>query len=91
MPPQLKKILLAENPETSDGSVRGLLERQGMQIISCDNGIDAVRKVYEQKPDLIVLDVHLRRMNGYQCGRVLKQDPFVRDVPSCMLRLPEAL
>jgi diguanylate cyclase (GGDEF)-like protein len=81
MPPQLKKILLAENPETSDGSVRGLLERQGMQIIACDNGIDAVRKVYGQKPDLIVLDVHLRRMNGHQCARVLKQDPLVCDVP----------
>ena len=81
MHPNLKKVLLAENPETSDGSVRGLLERRGMEIIACDNGIDAVRKVYGQKPDLIVLDVHLRRMNGHQCARVLKQDPFVRDVP----------
>ncbi len=81
MHPNLKKVLFAENPETSDGSVRGLLERQGMEIIACDNGIDAVRKVYGQKPDLIVLDVHLRGMNGHQCSRVLKQDPFVRDVP----------
>jgi len=81
MPPNLKKVLFAENPESSDGSVRGLLERLGSEIIFCDNGIDAVRKVYGQKPDLIVLDVHLRRMNGHQCARVLKQDPFVRDVP----------
>ena len=81
MPPNLKKVLFAENPETSDGSVRGLLERQGVEVVACDNGIDAVRKVYGQKPDLIVLDVHLRRMNGHQCARVLKQDPFVRDVP----------
>jgi len=34
MHPNLKKVLFAENPETSDGSVRGLLERQGMEIIS---------------------------------------------------------
>jgi diguanylate cyclase (GGDEF)-like protein len=81
MPPKLKKVLFAENPDTSDGSVRALLERLGTEIVSCDNGIDAVRKVYGQKPDLIVLDVHLRKMNGHQCARVLKQDPLVRDLP----------
>lgn len=81
MVPQLKKILLAENPETSDGSVRGLLERHETEIVACANGIDAVRKIYARKPDLIVLDVHLRGMNGHQCARVLKQDPLVRDIP----------
>ena len=43
-------MLLAENPETSDGSIRELLERRQMDLIICPDGIDAVRKAYLRKP-----------------------------------------
>jgi len=73
--------LLGEDSNTSDGSVRGLLDAQDAELILCGNGIDAVRKAFLRKPDLIVLDVNLPRMNGYQCARLLKQDPFLKTIP----------
>ena len=77
----MKKVLLGENPENSDGSVRKLLEIQQTVIIPCGTGIDAVRKAHAQKPDLIILDTHLPRMNGYQCARLLKEDPHINATP----------
>jgi len=75
------RVLLAENPETSDGSIRELLENRQTDFIICTNGIDAVRKAYLKKPDLIILNVDLPGMNGYQCARLLKQDPFMDAIP----------
>ena len=75
------RVLLAENPETSDGSIRELLERRQTDLILCANGIDAVRKAYLRRPGLIILNVNLPGMNGYQCARLLKQDPFMNAVP----------
>lgn len=75
------RVLLAENPETSDGSIRELLEKWQTDLILCANGIDAVRKAYLRKPRLIILNVNLPGMNGYQCARLLKQDPFMNAVP----------
>ena len=75
------RVLLAENPETSDGSIRELLESRQTDFIICTNGIDAVRKAYLKKPDLIILNVDLPGMNGYQCARLLKQDPFMDAIP----------
>ena len=53
------RVLLAENPETSDGSIRELLEKRQTDFIICTNGIDAVRKAYLKMPDLIILNVDL--------------------------------
>ncbi len=45
------RVLLAENPETSDGSIRELLEKRQTDFIICTNGIDAVRKAYLKSPN----------------------------------------
>jgi len=47
----------------------------------CSDGIEAVRKSLSKQVDLIILNVTLPRMNGYQCSRVLKQDPLMKSVP----------
>ncbi|MCF8119906.1 MAG: diguanylate cyclase [Deltaproteobacteria bacterium] len=75
------RILLGEEPNASHGSVRDLLGDAEHEIILCSNGIEAVRKAFSTPPDLIVLNVHLPRLNGYQCSRLLKQDPALKTVP----------
>lgn len=75
------RVLLGKNPDTSDGSVRELLEGQDAQFVECYDGIETIRKAVLQRPDLILLDVDLPRMNGYLCSRLLKQDPFFTSTP----------
>ncbi len=81
MKTQWMRVLLGEDSDASDGSLRKVLEVRDAELIRCGNGIDAVRKAFLRKPDVIVLDVNLPRMNGYQCARLLKQDPSMKTVP----------
>lgn len=75
------RILIGEDPHAPHSSVSHLVEGADHEIFLCSNGIEAVRKAFSSPPDLIVLNVHLPRMNGYQCARLLKQDPVFKTVP----------
>ncbi len=81
MSDQRIKVVLGENPETSDGSVKRILEKRNAILFLCIDGLEAIRACFSKGPDLIILDTGLPRMNGYQCSRVLKQDPLTRDIP----------
>lgn len=81
MSDQRIKVVLAENPETTDGSVKRLLEKRNVILFPCSDGLEAIRASFSKRPDLIILDTGLPRMNGYQCSRVLKHDPLIRDIP----------
>ncbi|MCF8146026.1 MAG: diguanylate cyclase [Deltaproteobacteria bacterium] len=75
------KVVLGENPETSDGSVKRILEKRNAILFPCSDGLEAIRICFSKGPDLIILDADLPCMNGYQCSRVLKHDALTRDIP----------
>jgi len=60
---------------------RIILEREGWQVITSGDGVDAIQKAIDRSPDLIVLDVMMPRMNGYQVCRLLKSDPQTAGIP----------
>jgi len=60
---------------------RLILEREGWQVITAGDGVDAIQKAVDRSPDLIVLDVMMPRMNGYQVCRLLKSDQLTSDIP----------
>jgi len=74
-------VLLGENREGSDSSVKELLEQRNIEVLECADGIEAVRKSFAKKPDLIILDVMMPRLNGYQFARLLKNDPLMSNTP----------
>lgn len=58
-----------------------LLEREGYEVTSADSGEDGLRRATETVPDLILLDVMLPGMDGYEVCRWLKQSETLRDIP----------
>ena len=54
---------------------------EGWQVITSGDGVDAIQKAIDRLPDLIVLDVMMPRMNGYQVCRLLKNDPRTAAIP----------
>ena len=60
---------------------RLILEREGWQVITAGDGVDAIQKAIDRTPDLIVLDVMMPRMNGYQVCRLLKSDQQTAAIP----------
>ena len=78
-------ILIADDSPTVLDIIKFVLETNGMKTISAVNGFDAVQKVYQQIPDLIVLDIEMPKMSGYQVCRLLKSDPTTSHIPIIIL------
>ena len=77
-----KKILLVEDHADTVELLQYQLKGIGYPTISVAvNGAEALRKVYEEKPDLILLDIVLPDMSGFELARKLKADPRTRAVP----------
>lgn len=58
-----------------------MLLRQGYQVEQANNGLEALAKVKERPPDIILLDIRMPDINGYEVCSRLKADPFTEDIP----------
>lgn len=80
-----RRILIADDSVVSRRLASTLLERAGYQTSMAEDGFQAIQAVHEYWPDLIVLDVMMPLINGYQVCRLLKSDPVTQDIPIIML------
>ncbi len=79
------KILYVEDNEDNIYMLKLRLERKGHTVVVAGNGVDGVKAAKEQKPDLILMDVGLPVMDGYQATKIIKADPETKDIPLIML------
>lgn len=75
-----KHVLVVDDSPTDRQMVTSLLQRQGYEVTTAVDGEDALEKVASERPPLIVLDIILPKMNGYQVLRLLKTAPETRDI-----------
>lgn len=81
-----KKILVADDePDVLFMTAFSLRTVGGFEVVEARNGLEAVEKAQQEHPDLIVLDIKMPRMNGYEACRRLKEIPDLRDVPIIFL------
>jgi twitching motility two-component system response regulator PilH len=64
--------------------ISGLLKDNGLEVYSVSDGVEAWESIQESKPDLVVLDVVMPRMNGYELCRRIKEDPVTQKLPVVM-------
>ncbi|MGC8519174.1 MAG: Hpt domain-containing protein [Steroidobacteraceae bacterium] len=62
-----------------------LLERNGMRVLTARDGMDAVALLQDQVPDIILLDIEMPRMDGYEVAAHVRNDPRLRAVPIIMI------
>jgi chemosensory pili system protein ChpA (sensor histidine kinase/response regulator) len=62
-----------------------LLERNGMRVMTAKDGVDAVSIMQEHVPDVILLDIEMPRMDGYEVALQVRNDPRLKDVPIVMI------
>jgi len=79
------KILVAEDEKDIRELIAFTLRYAGFDVEVAVNGIEALEKIGQEKPDLIILDVRMPRMTGYEVCRRLKEDPQTRDIPVVFL------
>jgi len=62
-----------------------VLERHDYEVATAKDGVDALEKLHERVPDLMLLDIEMPRMDGYELATQMKSDPRLRDVPIIMI------
>ncbi len=77
-------ILLVDDSPLIVAMMSDLLMNAGYEVISASDGVEAINKAYSELPDLILLDVMMPKMNGYQVCRLLKNDEYMKYIPIIM-------
>ncbi len=80
-----KRILVVDDEPHIVRLVQVNLEREGYEVLTAYDGVEALEKVAAEKPDMVVLDVMMPRMNGFEVLKKLKADESTRDIPVIML------
>ena len=76
-----KKILVVDDEKHIVRLVQVNLQKEGYEVIGAGNGREALERVAAEKPDLIVLDVMMPEMDGYETARAIRQMDRFRTLP----------
>lgn len=80
----IKSILLVDDSKTELFFLSDLLTKYGFRVRTAVNGEEAMRRLAEEKPDLILMDVVMPGQNGFQLTRSITRNPLYADVPVIM-------
>ena len=76
-----KRILVVEDQEDLRGILRDLLTGSGYEVAEAADGRDGVAKALSERPDLILMDIQLPILDGYEATRQIKADPNLNAIP----------
>jgi len=79
------KILIAEDSPTQAMVMKLGLQRMGYEVVLARDGIEAIKLAWQECPDLVVSDVMMPRLSGYQVCRLLRDDRITRRIPVILL------
>jgi len=74
-------VLIVDDSPTEVHILRGILERNGFSVIVSESGEEGVEEAKRSKPDLVLMDVVMPGLNGFQATRQLSRDPDTNTIP----------
>lgn len=77
----IKRILVVDDSPTERHVLNDMLTKAGYEVVACDNGVDAITKAKQIHPDLILMDVVMPGLNGFQATRAISRDIDTSDIP----------
>ncbi len=80
-----KKVLVVDDDETARDFVHAIMEGEGWEVVEATNGREALDMVQDEEPSLIILDVNMPEIDGFETFRALRSDLATEDIPIIML------
>jgi twitching motility two-component system response regulator PilG len=84
-------VLVVDDSATIRRSAETMLANEGYEVISAENGFEALSKITRHHPDLIFVDIMMPRLDGYQTCAIIKNNNEFRDTPVVMLTSKDGL
>ncbi len=78
-------VLIADDSPTMRMMLQEILKEEGYELLVAEDGVEAAVAAFEHYPDLIISDIEMPKMDGYQVCRLLKNDPHLRHTPVIIL------
>lgn len=75
------KILVADDDYDNRTIIRQVLEAGGYQVLEAVNGLEAIEKALAEKPALILMDLSMPKLNGWEAAKQIKQTPEIAGIP----------
>jgi chemosensory pili system protein ChpA (sensor histidine kinase/response regulator) len=78
-------VMVVDDSVTVRKVTSRLLERQGMEVLVAKDGVEAVALLQERRPDIILLDIEMPRMDGFEVARQVRHDDRLEELPIVMI------
>jgi chemosensory pili system protein ChpA (sensor histidine kinase/response regulator) len=82
---RIPTIMVVDDSLTVRKITSRLLEREGFQVVTAKDGVDALEQLVDMKPDVMLLDIEMPRMDGFDLARNVRADARLRDIPIIMI------
>ncbi|MED5387883.1 MAG: response regulator [Pseudomonadota bacterium] len=77
----MAKILVVDDSPTQLTNLVKIVQGEGHEVITATNGMEGIEKARQEKPDLILMDVVMPELNGFQATRKITRDPDTEQIP----------
>lgn len=82
---EMKKVLIIDDDLVIQEMLRCILSREGYEVAQAFDGKDALQKAQAELPDLVLLDVMMPKLNGWEVAKAMKTDENLKHIPIIML------
>lgn len=79
------KVMVVDDSATIRRTAQTLLTKEGYAVVTAEDGFDALAKIVDHTPDLVLLDIMMPRLDGYQTCAVVKSNAAFQHIPVIML------
>ena len=84
-------VLIVDDSATIRRSAETMLANEGCNVVTAENGFEALSKITRHRPDLVFVDIMMPRLDGYQTTAIIKNNAEFRDTPVIMLTSKDGL
>ena len=85
------KVMVVDDSKTIRRTAETLLKKEGCEVLTADDGFDALAKIADSSPDIIFVDIMMPRLDGYQTCALIKNNSAFKATPVVMLSSKDGL
>lgn len=85
------KVMVIDDSKTIRRTAETLLQKEGCEVVSANDGYEALAKITDHKPDIIFVDIMMPRLDGYQTCALIKQNGSFKKTPVILLSSKDGL